>query len=720
MKHILPTMKKIKPTVSRLALLLLGTSMHALAATPDAGGLLRDENARKPAASMQLPVLKEADGSATALIDSEPKLKISRFRISGLTSVPEAEVQQFLAAYNAHSLGFSGLNKMTEQLSVWLRARGLVTARAFVPQQNIRDGVVEIQVLEKPQTLASADASLPEGTLTTKAAVTLAAPDAGSLFRDETLAKPAAPKPAAAVDASAVVGAGGAVKALNDSGPKMRVKSYLITGLTALPEEDAQQFLAAYADKDLGVEGLNSVAERFEQWLREKGLFTARAYVPPQDIKDGKVDLRVLEGRLEGIDVKRTAGTRLSEESLAQTLAQALPVGAPLEQELLERGLLLANDLPAISARAVLVPGNELGGARVLIEAAQGPVLTGTVDLDNGGNRYTGEWRAGASIAINDPLGRGDQWTLRASGSEGSSLLRAGYVTPFGTEGWKAGVNLIDSRYKLCCVAEAGALDSEGGATAVSVFASYPLIRSRMNNLTLSTSAAQRAFNNRAGGVSTSDKKSDSFSLGFNGDRSDVQGLVGLGGYTTYSALMTSGKVLADVLPGDQSQGSFDKWGLQVAHLMRVSKQSAVYGSVSAQWAGKNLDSSEKFVLGGQQGIRAYPTGEAAGDSGWLVNLEYRHELNNQWGVVGFVDYGSVQQRHSVFDGWNSANPSMVNNYDLAGAGASLAWSPAQGRQVTLTLANRIGDNPGRSATGNDSDGKADSARLWLQSSFAF
>lgn len=547
-------------------------------------------------------------------------------------------------------------------------------------------------------------------------------PDAGSLLREEIRRDQAPaplmpPKPESADK-----------KSVPDNGPKTMITAFRITGLTVVPETEAQAFLATFAGQPLSLDGLQLVAEKFEQWLRSRGLFTARAYVPPQDVKDGVVEIRVLEGRLEDIDIKRAPNTRLSEDKLRAMLTRALPPGAALEQDRLERGLLLMNDLPATSARAVLIPGKDLGGSRVLVEAGQGPVMTGNVELDNTGNRFTGDWRLSAALSINDAYGLGDLWSLRASSSQGSTFLRAGYTLPLGNDGWKAGIALIESDYHLCCDAKVATLDANGDASAISGFVSYPLIRTRRANLLASANWASRSFVNRSLGTTISDKQSDTVTISVNGNRSDMLGLTGLGAYTAYSAQWVSGRINLDGLAADkaqdattaQSHGGFDKWTGQLSHLMRISKNSALYAGLSAQWASKNLDTSEKFVLGGPQGVRAYPTGEASGDEGWLLNVEWRREIDRHWHIMAFVDHGEVQLHHDTWANWNTTSPTLDNRYALSGVGASVVWTSTAGSQVLATLASRLGKNPARDASGHDSDNRSPRPQLWVQASMVF
>jgi hemolysin activation/secretion protein len=548
-------------------------------------------------------------------------------------------------------------------------------------------------------------------------------PDAGQLLRQENEhdkpPAPSLPAPVLAPEKEPLPA---------EAGPQVVVNGFKVVGLQALSEAQAQAILAPYVGQSLGMNNLHSVAERFEKWLRTRGLFTARAYIPPQDVQGGVIELRVLEGRLEGIDVKSAPGTRLLSETLRAILTGALPAGAAMEQAQLERGLLLMNDLPATSARAVLVPGKELGGSRVLVEAAQGPVLSGSAELDNTGNRYTGEWRAGATLLVNDAYGRGDQWSLRVAATQGTSFARVGYSALLANNGLKGGVSLLDSRYKLCCNLDTNTPEADGEANAVAAYVSYPYVRTLQQSVSMSANIAMRKFINRGNGIVISDKSTSSLMLALSGDQYNTTGMTGFGSYTTYGVQWTTGSLNLDGAANDrladsvtqQSHGQYNKLNMQASHMLRLNPTTTMYGSVSGQWAGKNLDSSEKFVLGGPNGVRAYPAGEGSGDEGWLASVEWRRNLDKQWSMVVFLDAGEVQLHRSTWANWNATNPNLNNRYGLAGAGATLVWSPANGRQFTATLANRIGENPGRDLNGRDSDNQSLQPRLWLQANAAF
>ena len=55
-----------------------------------------------------------------------------------------------------------------------------------------------------------------------------------------------------------------------------------------------------------------------------------------------------------------------------------------------------------------------------------------------------------------------------------------------------------------------------------------------------------------------------------------------------------------------------------------MTDRVSLYAAINGQFASKNLDISEKMGLGGANGVRAYPEGEAYGDQGYVLNLEAR------------------------------------------------------------------------------------------------
>ena len=188
------------------------------------------------------------------------------------------------------------------------------------------------------------------------------------------------------------------------------------------------------------------------------------------------------------------------------------------------------------------------------------------------------------------------------------------------------------------------------------------MLRSRSNSIYAQLSYEAKTFQDKADATgSVTDKRGKFWMLNLNGDTRDSWGG---GGASNYALTYTAGQIdigSALALLIDQASagtnGRFSKLALNAARLQNITGDTQFFGSVSGQWASKNLDVSEKMGLGGVGGVRAYPGGEAYGDQGYVVNLELRHALPapgawaGQLQLVGFADSGTVTLNHT---GWNS------------------------------------------------------------------
>jgi hemolysin activation/secretion protein len=419
------------------------------------------------------------------------------------------------------------------------------------------------------------------------------------------------------------------------------------------------------------------------------------------------VTIAVVEGRYGKVDLRNRSGL---SDGAARRILSGLDSGDPVANAPLERRLLLLSDIHGVRVKSTLAPGTEIGTSNLIVDIARGRTVSGSVESDNAGNRYTGAYRLGGSVNFNNPIGMGDQLSLRLLGSTGGLAYgRAAYQAPIGNA--TVGAAFTHLRYALG--REFDVLDADGSADIFSLFGSYPLIRSRRMNLNALAAADYRLLEDRIGLVSSeSDKTVRAMTLGLGGDSRDD---LGGGGWTAFSAGLTFGRLglkspaerAADALTA-RSQGGYGKLQFSVARLQTIGGPFSLYGAVRGQLAFDNLDSSEKMELGGAYGVRAYPEGESYGDQGYIATAEARLLLSRWTGslpgrlqLIAFVDAGEVRFAHDPwFAGSNSASRSAY--------GAGLVWDGPNGLVARASYARKLGDAPATSAPDR-------SGRFWLQ-----
>ncbi len=522
-------------------------------------------------------------------------------------------------------------------------------------------------------------------------------------------------------------------------GAEVLIKRLRFGGATELLPAEWLMQLAAEAAPAAGrrydFAGLQALAQRITDELRARGWMLARAYLPEQDLASGELEIVLLAGRIDlpaGAApvqiVPGPRGLRLPPELLERMAERRLEGRAALREAELERVMLLMNDLPGVSARARLEPGAAADSTRIHVDIDEGPLLNGLLWTDNYGSRDTGLAQLNGQLALNNALGGGEQLSAQLTRTEGSWLLRANARHPVGVSGLRASLGITRMAYELKRGVGATA-GMEGHSQTVNLGLSYPFVRSRPYNLNGALELGRKQLRDDAHAGNLRDKRIELLTASLSGDWVDQWGG---GGFTSWSLGASAGHVdlsrnagdaFADLL-GYRSAGGYQKLTLALSRTQQLAPRVTLQGAVNAQFAGKNLDSSEKIILGGPSAVRAYAGSEGQGDSGWVGSLELRYDWPTalSWGALqlqGFVDAGQVRL-HQDPRGLPIASASGRNSYGLAGAGLGLSLSKPGSYLLRASLAQAVGSNPGRSTAGLNADGRDTHQRGWVQALWWF
>jgi len=537
------------------------------------------------------------------------------------------------------------------------------------------------------------------------------APDAGSIMREtEQLRVPQVPRlsPQAVPEAP--------VKPDPDA-LSFVVKRFDFTGVTLVPIAELRRVLKPWTDKEITFEDLQRALAAVTEFYQKEGWYV-RPQLPAQDIVGGVVTINVIEGKLGQIVPEASEDMPLSEERVQKFLTARQQSGDPLSMDDLSRAVTVLNEQPGVSAQVALAPSEDAGASDVVVSTTRLPTLSGTLQADNWGAKSTGYYRVTGNANWNNPTGTGDQLQANVMGSEGTLYGRLAYNAPIGYDGWRANASFSALQYKL--LGEFATLNNKGWATTATLGLTYPLIRLASSNLTLSFSAANSEYVNEYSleGIKVDTKRRVTIgSVGISGDHADnwLGGGFSLGALTLtsgYSNLAgTRANQIADRI-GANTQGTFATLAGNGARLQKLSDKTSLWTSFSGQWASQNLDSSQKFSLGGPQGVRAYPVYEATGDQGWLGTVEARYDFYPGAQASLFYDMGWIQQFKSTSHVTELLSP---NTYYLKGWGVGVSYNYNNLVSLKVTMASRIGGNPGANpVTGLDGDGTNDRTRFWF------
>lgn len=398
-----------------------------------------------------------------------------------------------------------------------------------------------------------------------------------------------------------------------------------ITGATTIPASTFRPYYQDLIGKDITLGTILDVADKIEAAYREQGYLLVRAYVPPQRVRDGIFTINVVEGHLANITVQGgDADTRAQIRGYLAPATQA----KPLTLAAMERGLLLTNDIPGVTATGVLRPSPDTPGASDLVVDVAQPWIAGGLAVDNRGSRFSGIWTISGDVEFNGVFGE-DQLMATITSSPTSLEQIAGsvrYRRSIGDDG------LIGSLIASVTHGEPGSTLSAAGVLtdsfAVGPRLTYPVIRTRAETLLLD------------GGFTVQDATVDVAGFGISHDQWRVidfggsyqrNGVLG-GTWTTTFDIAQGLPFLGATKNGDPmasrvgAQFDFTKLTAFSRLAVPLGEGFSTVLSVQGQFSFSRLITGEQVTFGGTQIGRGYDPGAITGDHGLGGSLEFRYD----------------------------------------------------------------------------------------------
>ena len=472
-----------------------------------------------------------------------------------------------------------------------------------------------------------------------------------------------------------------------------------VVGAVTLSAERFKPLYQKLIGMDVTLADIFTVADGIEDEYRRAGYVLTRAFVPPQRVANGVFDIDVIEGFVATVSVE--GGDASMRQGLAGYL-QHVPESKPLDLATVERGLLLANDLPGIGATGVLRPSPDVQGASDLVVTASETPFAGGVALDNRGSHYTDVWTLTGDFAANSLFDTGDQLAATISSAPDPHERVAGqlrYRRPFGSEGVMGQLFATVTRGQPGSTLRGFNLLT--GSWAVGPRLSYPILRSRAETLRVDA------------GITAQDARIHILGQPFSHDEWRVAdiGVVYLrnnflGGAWSANLDVAQGLAIAGATHDHSADLSrvgattnFTKLVGIFRHTRTLAGPVSLALAVQGQFAFAPLIVGEQVTFGGAQFGRGYEPGAITGDHGLGGSLELRYDVPSEG------SFFTAMQPYAFFDQgkvW-ALNSDSALNRSLSSAGGGIRVSFAGNIAASIELANTLiavpGSDKGKKAT---------------------
>lgn len=456
------------------------------------------------------------------------------------------------------------------------------------------------------------------------------------------------------------------------------------------------------------------------RFYRQQGFVAAQAILPPQTIREGVVVVRILAGRLDKPEVNNQSRLNTGfATAVIESNSCSKEVGffgdkdcaaSPVELSRLERTALILNEMPGIDASLALKPGTKSGMTRIYADITRGQTAMGYIGADNQGNDYSGHNRLLVGGALNNMTGWGDQlradFILSSSADVFNGMLD--YNFPINTYGTRAAVNYSYLDYTL--KGPFDILDARGHSNTWGIDLRHPWIRHSAARIDATAGYYQSRMRDSLIMLPEQKRNLDAGELGINGTFTALPH-----GLSNFYLLGTAGHLsLDDEFSQSISSligigGTFARFNYRAGHDQGFGPYFSFFNQLTGQMASKNLDSSQKLLLGGPLAVRAYGIGEGAVDKGTIFTTELRTHWQPPppaWAGIGhqvifaaFFDQGWGAYYRQPIEGL------MGNNINLSGFGAYISLSRVADYSLNLTWAHR---------TGQAATPQPDNDQLWL------
>lgn len=497
---------------------------------------------------------------------------------------------------------------------------------------------------------------------------------------------------------------------------KVLVKDFIIDGQDVYPEDRLKALLADKKGKKLSFKDIQDGADRITRYFREKGYIIAKTYIPPQDVTAGVVHYRVEIGRFDKPDITNKTNIR---DSAIEKQAQAVKEGEYVTRDKLERAVWLVSDMAGADARVALSKGSQPGTVKLDMTVEPYVGKHGLISADNYGSRAMGYNEYSLDYDFWNPARNGDHLMASIS-TTGRHMFNwgANYMTPLAKDGLKLSVGYNVFSYDMGD--EWAMYKGVGTSRVTSLGLDYAIRRSRRHNLYTGIRFEHSEIKDeyRAFDATYGDKNGNALVFSLYGDDQDTAGMTDWRvdwklGHINNKAFH-SDNLYARWMAGDpDTNGDYSKIRGRIERHQNINNRSYLLLSAYGQYAFTPLDSSEHFSLGGPYGVKAYPTSEGSGDSGYITRAEYRWLIpveahDQQLQLAFYAEHGGV---------WidrNGGNSGSKNHRNLQGAGVGIIWQRWQDWFIRADYAWKLG--------GEDpvSDTSHNNGRFWIRGGFYF
>lgn len=269
---------------------------------------------------------------------------------------------------------------------------------------------------------------------------------------------------------------------------RVTVRTIEVLGSTVFSKKELEEITAPFINKILTFEQLLAIRSAVTNLYIERGYETSGAFLPFQDFTSGKLQVQVVEGEIESIEIEGLK--RLNDSYVRSRLIAATK--APVNIPQLEQALQLLQLNPLFSRINVeFTAGSSPGRNVLLISFQEANPINGAIFVDNKEPPSVGSFGGTVVLTHNNLLGVGDRLSAAVGITEGVNSYQLNYTVPINSHDGTLSFNYDNGRNRVVEQPFAP-IGIRGKSQSYSLSLRQPIVRTPTEEFAISLSASLR------------------------------------------------------------------------------------------------------------------------------------------------------------------------------------------------------------------------------------
>jgi len=464
-------------------------------------------------------------------------------------------------------------------------------------------------------------------------------------------------------------------------GPRFVLRDVNIIGNTVLDQASIHDVLAPYIGKPVSSADLEEIRRQFTLLYINRGYINSGAIIPDQNVVNGVVTFRFVEGRVTGIEVSGTE--HFNPEYFRSRLERGIEPPFNVNNLAQEQQILLQNPFVR-RLNLELLPGLEPGEGRLHADVLEASRYRLSAQIADDQSPTVGAVRGQLQGSVANILGFSDVLTAQYGRSQGLNDGYVAYSVPVASDDTTVSLR-YDRNGTIVVTPALTQLNITSSFASVGIGLSRPMYRTPEAAFVLGASLERREqqtfllgmpFPITPGAEPNGVTRVTPFRI--YQDWLDRDAEHAFAARSTFSfGLQSLGATVTSSPPPGTPTGKYFSWLGQIQYVRRIFADWEILVRSDLQLAHRPLFQMEQIAFGGLGSVRGYRTYLTITDDGFLGSGELRIPVGRlRLPYLADTDEAGTVQIVPFYDyarAWNT-DRSTPYPQQISGVGAGVRW----------------------------------------------